>query len=90
MIRDQTGLYLDSVTFTNMAYNLSEQERYKQAMRHVKDFKGLRGNAAIQWLSNLEWRCGKDFNLAKRVLPQKLGSDSCRDWYDSLSSIERN
>ncbi|CAM9937657.1 unnamed protein product, partial [Heterosigma akashiwo] len=25
-----------------------------------------------------------------RVLPQKLGSDSCRDWYDSLSNIERN
>ena len=72
------------------SYDLSEQDRYKQASKHVKDFKGLHGNAAIQWLEDLEWHCGKDLNLARRILPRKLGSASCRGWYDSLSNIEKN
>ncbi|CAN0031531.1 unnamed protein product, partial [Heterosigma akashiwo] len=71
-------------------YNLSEQDRYKQALKNVKDFKGLRGNAAVQWLQDLEWHCSMDFNLAKRILPKRLGSASCRKWYSSLSNIEKN
>ena len=73
-----------------MAFNLSEAERYKQALKHVKDFRGQRGNSAIDWLQDLEWQCGNDGDLARRVLPRKLGSAAVRDWYQSLSNIEKD
>ena len=73
-----------------MAFNLSEAERYKQALKRVKDFTGHRGNPAIQWLSDLQWECNNDPNLSRLVLPRKLGTRAVRKWYDQLSNIEKN
>ena len=73
-----------------MAFNLSETERYKQALKCVKEFTGQRGNPAIQWIADLIWECGDDPNIAKKVLPRRLGTRAVRIWYNSLSNIEKN
>ena len=73
-----------------MAFQLTNEERYKACIKAIPEFNGKKGNHALDWLNKLETKVDNEANLKKAVLLEKMSGRNAAAWLNELPHNVKN